>query len=190
VLLEVVLDGGNESRHVLEGTASDPLVGDFSEPSLDKIQPRAGGRREVQVEARMSLQPRLHARMLVGTVVVDDEVKLKLRGFSVDLSQEPDELLVAMLRHAVPDDLAIQHAESSEERGRAVSLVVVSLPSRNTGTQGQQRLSAVERLDLTLLIDTQHEGLVGRIHVEADDIMKLLDEVLVPTELEYVFSLP
>jgi len=34
----------------------------------------------------------------------------------------------------------------------------------------QQRLAAVERLDLRFLIDAQHQRMVGRIEVEADDV--------------------
>lgn len=39
-------------------------------------------------------------------------------------------------------------------------------------------LSAVESLNLTFLVDTQHQGLVGGIEVKADYIIELLDEVL------------
>jgi len=48
----------------------------------------------------------------------------------------------------------------------------------------QPRLGAVEGLDLALFIDRQHQGLVGRIEVEADDILELGDEVRIARELE------
>jgi hypothetical protein len=41
----------------------------------------------------------------------------------------------------------------------------------------QPRLGAVKGLDLALFIDRQHQGLVGRIDVEADDILDFGDEV-------------
>jgi len=42
--------------------------------------------------------------------------------------------------------------------------------------QRQARLSAVERLDLTLLIDRQYHRMDGRIDIEPDDTMQLGDE--------------
>ena len=48
----------------------------------------------------------------------------------------------------------------------------------------QPRLGAVKGLDLALFIDRQHQGLVGRIDVEADDILDLGDEVRIARELE------
>ena len=50
--------------------------------------------------------------------------------------------------------------------------------------QGQDGLGAVEGLDLTLFIDTQHQGLVGRIQIQPDDVAHLVDELGVGGELE------
>ena len=48
----------------------------------------------------------------------------------------------------------------------------------------QARLGAVERLDLALLVDRQHDGVGRRIDVEADDVAELLDERRVVRQLE------
>ena len=40
----------------------------------------------------------------------------------------------------------------------------------------QARLSAVERLDLAFLVDGDDDGVSGRIHVKADDVLDLLGE--------------
>jgi hypothetical protein len=37
-------------------------------------------------------------------------------------------------------------------------------------------LAALERLDLALLVDAQHQGMVGRIEIQPDDIPQLFDE--------------
>ena len=42
---------------------------------------------------------------------------------------------------------------------------------------------AVERLDLALLVDTQHHRLVRRAQVEADDILDFVDKSLVIRQL-------
>jgi hypothetical protein len=39
---------------------------------------------------------------------------------------------------------------------RAIAFVVVRLPGRDSRPQRQERLSAVERLDLALLVDAEH----------------------------------
>ena len=43
---------------------------------------------------------------------------------------------------------------------------------------------AFESLDLGFLVDAQHDGVVGRAHVEADDVADLLDEGGIGRELE------
>ncbi len=40
--------------------------------------------------------------------------------------------------------------------------------------QRQSGLSAVERLDLAFLVDGQHDGVAGRLHIKADHILDLL----------------
>ena len=68
----------------------------------------------------------------------------------------------------------------------AAKSVVVPLRFR-AGTalfQGQTRLRAVERLDLALLIDGKHQGLLRRIDVKADDVLDLRDEVGIVGDLE------
>ena len=46
------------------------------------------------------------------------------------------------------------------------------------------RLRAVQRLDLALLVHAQHQRLVRRVQVQADHVAQLLDELLVAAELE------
>jgi hypothetical protein len=36
-------------------------------------------------------------------------------------------------------------------------------------------VGAVERLDLALLVQRQHDGVGGRVDIEADDVAQLLD---------------
>lgn len=45
-------------------------------------------------------------------------------------------------------------------------------------THREQRLRPLQRLDLGLLVDTEHDGMVGWIHVEPYDVAHLLDEGL------------
>jgi len=51
-------------------------------------------------------------------------------------------------------------------------------------THGQQWLCALQRLDLALLIDAQHQRMIGRIQVQTRDVAHLLEEGRVVGQLE------
>ncbi len=89
-----------------------------------------------------------------------------------------------MARLAFADDEAALHIERGKQRGRAVALVVVGHGAGAALLHRQARLGAVERLDLALLIDAQHQRLVRRVQIEADDIGDLLLELRVVGDLE------
>ena len=65
-----------------------------------------------------------------------------------------------------------------------MALVVVGAPLDLARAHRQQRLRAVQRLDLRLLVHAQHQRALGRAHVEADDVAHLLDEQRVVRQLE------
>ena len=65
-----------------------------------------------------------------------------------------------------------------------MALVIMGHGCRATLLERQPRLGAVERLDLGLLIDTEHHGAVRRVEVEPDDIGDLLLEHRIVRDLE------
>ena len=73
----------------------------------------------------------------------------------LDDVEEADELLMAMALHALADDRAVEHVERCEQRGGAVTLVVVRHGAGTALLHRQPRLGAVERLDLA------HMGICG-----------------------------
>ena len=101
-----------------------------------------------------------------------------------DAVEEAHELLVpvtgAVLRdHRPPGSRpgqAFEHVEGSEQRRRAVPLVVVGHGGAASPLQRQPGLRAVERLDLRLFVDRQHRRMRRRFHVQADDVAYLVDE--------------
>ena len=130
-------------------------------------------------------QPTLHCLGLVGGVVVEDQVQVEVgRGLLVDQPQEADELGGAMAEHALADHRARLHVEGCEQRRRAMALVVVRHGRAPTALHRQPRLGAVERLDLALLVHREHQRVLGRVHVEPDDVADLLDELRVVRKLE------
>lgn len=115
---------------------------------------------------------------LVRGVVVHDEMDIEV-GWDVglDLVEELAELNGTMTREAFPDHLAGGDVEGCEQRCDAVALVVMTATGHLARSHGQQGLAAVERLDLRFLIDAQHDRVLGRSHVETDDVADLGDEV-------------
>ena len=94
------------------------------------------------------------------------------------------QLACAVARKAAADHRAGGGVERREQRQRPVTLVVVAAPLGLAGAHGQQRLSAIERLHLRLLVDAQHDRALGRIEVKADDVAHLVDEQRVRQQLE------
>ena len=72
--LEERLDGRLQVGYAEEDAAPDGLVVEVPEPSLDKIHPTGTGGDEVRHEPGMTFQPLLYFRVLVGPVVVHDQM--------------------------------------------------------------------------------------------------------------------
>src|SRR5262245_14732086 len=114
------------------------------------------------------------------------------RHVALNLVEELAELPRTVARHAFADHRSGLHVrigvgrrdQRGKQRGSPVTLVVVRAPLDLAGAHRQQRLRAVERLDLALLVYAQHERALRRIEVEPDDIAYLLDELWVGRELE------
>ena len=65
-----------------------------------------------------------------------------------------------------------------------MALIVVGAPLGDARGQRQERLRAIQRLDLALLVDAQHQGLQRRVQVQPHDVAHLLDEQRIAGELE------
>jgi hypothetical protein len=102
-----------------------------------------------------------------------------LGDLAVDRAQELEELLVAVARKALADDLPAQHVQRGKQRRGAVALVVVGHRPGAALLHRQRRLRAIKRLDLALFVHTQHHGLLGRVQIQADDVDELVLELLV-----------
>ena len=168
--------------------APELLGGQLAEPALDEVQP-GGGRGEVQDEPGVREQPALDRRGLVRRGVVEHQVHVEVgRDLAVDGLQELLELDRAVAGVQRADDLAGREVERGVEAGRAVTLVVVGRALGDPRAHRQDRRGPVQRLDLGLLIDAQHDGSLGRVEVQADDIADLVDEQRVLGELPRVLA--
>ena len=133
----------------------------------------------------MPTEPPLNRRMLVRRVVIDEGVDRHIRRrLRVEQIQKFPKFLMPITRQTRADDGAFEDIQRGEQGGRAVSFVVMSHRAGPAGLHRQAGLRPLQRLDLALFVDTEDQGLLGRIHVEPDDIGELLEEPRVGRQLE------
>ena len=75
----IILNCGDQIRHIVEDSPANRFISYISEESLYHIEPRGAGWCEVKLEARIALLPRIDLRMLVGGIVVTDDVDILVR---------------------------------------------------------------------------------------------------------------
>ncbi len=152
-------------------------------PALrSSLRPRERGRsgaRRVGVASRSVRlgEPRPDERRLVGPVVVYDDVHVEVGGHAVvDAVEELAELDGPVAAVRLGDDGGGPDVERCKQRRGAVSPIVVRSPFGPAGLHRQQGRGAVEGLNLGLLVDAQHHGMVWRVDVEADDVADFLNQ--------------
>ncbi len=150
------VDGVFEFLQGLEHATFEPFLCEVGEEALDGIEPRGGCRGEVEDEASMFADPFHHSGVLVGGIVIDDDMdRFLVRHSGVDDVEEADELLMAMTLHALAEDLAFKDIERREQGSDAMPLVIVGHGARASLLHRQPRLGAVQRLNLA------HMGICG-----------------------------
>ena len=119
-------DVGLEIVDAAMDAALDLLVAEESEPAFYLIEPGGAGRGEVEVIARVAGEPRFPGRGLVGGVIVEHEMDVEIgRHGLLDLGQELAEFDRAVTLVTAADDVAGSDVQGGEQRGRAVTLVVM-----------------------------------------------------------------
>ena len=179
-----------QTPHAVEAAAADGLAGNQGEPAFDQVWSPGTGRSEVQMEARVGGEPARDRRMLVGAIVVADQMQLKSRITLGERFQEGDEFDVGVALEAPSMDLAAGHLQRGEQAGGAVARVVVSHTRGQSGPHRQRRLRAIKRLNLGLFIHAQHQGPLRWVQIEPDDIGQLAVELGVAAELEALDPVP
>lgn len=100
--------------------------------------------------------------MFVSAIVVHHPVKFDFAWkFLVQSFDKFEELLVAMAGVALADHFALRYLQGRKEGGRAMALVIVRHGSTAALLKRKARLRAIQGLDLTLLIHTEHQRFLG-----------------------------
>ena len=109
-------------------------------------------------------QPGAHFWMLVGRVIVHDQVEIEISGDRfLNLAKKAQVLLMPVTRLALRDHLAGGHVKGSKQGGGAVSNVVMgdslyvpkTQPLRGSRWLRKQWLGSIEGLHLGLLVPAQ-----------------------------------
>src|SRR5947209_18631840 len=102
----------------------------------------------------------------------------------LDLIEEFTELPRAMAAIALPNHVAGCDVEGGKQRSRTMTLVVMAAPGGLARPHRQHWLAAVQRLNLALLIDAEHDGVLGRRDIKPDNIADFDNKVRIRRKLE------
>src|SRR6478672_8061838 len=184
-MIEKAEDVGDQGSDAVKASRADDVGGDFAKEAFHQIEPGGRGGNEMEVKTGMTLKPGGDFGVLGGRIVVANNVKLQLGGdFLVDLAQEGEPLLMAMARGGVGKHLAGKVVQGGKEGYRSVPVVVMGLGANVSLAQRQSGLGAFESLSLALFIAAEHQGLLGRVEIEAHDVPEFFLKPKVFGELE------
>ena len=148
MVFDVLLNGLNQFRHVSEHSAADPFGSEFAEETFDHIEPRAARGREMQVEPRMPLEPPLHLGVLVGGIIVGDEMQgLVLWRLVINQPQELQPFRVAMVRETRGDDFPFSDIQGRKQGGGAMPLIIMRHPSHSGPSSAGARVACDQGLE-------------------------------------------
>ncbi len=137
------------------------------------------------MESGMAFEPRFDLRMLMGRVIVHDQMQVQVRrGFLIYQFQKLDPLLIPMAVHARCNDAPLGHLQCSKKGGCAVAFVIMGHGSQSSPAKRQSRLGPVQRLNRGFLVGAQHQRVLGRVEIQPHHIDDYLDKLLVPTDFE------
>ena len=98
----------------------------------------------------------------MSAVIVRDQMDIERgRDVAVKVIKKAEKFLMTMARFAHRNHFAIEHVERREQSGGAMAVIVMGYSFGVAQAQRQHRLGALQRLHLALLVDTQHQRLVG-----------------------------
>src|SRR5882757_10475746 len=100
-------------------------------------------------EPGMTFQPRLHFLVLVGAVVIHDQMERNIAAkLLIEPAQELQKLLMPVALMAFADDLTLYCFQCRKQGRRSIAFVVMSHGSATSLFDRQPRLSPIEGLYL------------------------------------------
>lgn len=156
-----------------------------AEEAFSEIKPRGMGGCEVKMESRALGQPAFDHGCLVRRKIVEHNVDVQIaRDDLFDLSKELLELYRSVAPVTLPEDFTRCRIERSKKIRGSMTNVVMGLALRLAQAHGQDRLRTLKRLNLRLFVDADNERVIRGIHVQADNVPDLFDELRVLRQTE------
>lgn len=140
----------------------------------------------MDLDAWVCCKPVADLDSLVRGVVVHHQVQFLFRVGTGHMLEETEELLVAVPVLAEPGHLPGGDFQGGEQGGGAMADVVVAALLVVARLHHKHFLGAVQRLDLGLLIDAQHDRVGRRVQIQAYNVGDLGLQFRVGGELERV----
>src|SRR5215472_7944682 len=91
-----------------------------------------------------------------------------LRNGLIDEAEKLEPFLVAVPLLAQTEDLAVSGIQGGEQRRGAIALVIMRHGWATSGFERQAGLGTIKGLDLTLLIQAKHHGMLRRIQIQTE----------------------
>ena len=122
------IDGSLEIDEGVEDAALEPPPGEFGEEAFDGVEPRRRCWREVENKPLVAIEPSPDFWMLMGGVVVEDDMDgLVFGDLGVDHVEEADELLVPVALHIAPDHGPVEDVQGGEQRRGFIAFICHSI---------------------------------------------------------------
>src|SRR5215218_7084632 len=113
----------------------------------------------------------------MSAIVVENKMNVQRGGhFGIDLVEELAELKGTVTAMQLTDDFASLSVQGGKQRGGAIAPIIMSAAFCLTGTHGQNRLRAIQCLNLRFLVHTQNQGFFRWIKIKSHNIAHLLDK--------------
>ena len=145
------------------------VPGEDVEEDLYLVEPGCVGRSEMEGYAPSLLGPFNNLMVLVRAEIVEDDVQFFPRVLTVQVFEKGEELFVGVAIYAAPVYRSLVNRKGGEQAGGPMSLVVVGKPFWVSFSHRERRLCAIERLYLRLLVNREHQCVVGGVKVQAQD---------------------
>ena len=168
-----------------ETSVAHAVSGDLAEESLHEIKPRAGCGGVVHLNSCVFCKPLCDVGMLMGRVVVGDDVDVE-PGWRllVDLLEEVEPFDVGVGLGITLKDIPRGIVEGGEQRCRSMARIVMRERLDVSDSQRKPRLSPLQCLTLRLLVAAEHDRLFRGREIQADDIPELGEKVRIIRNLE------
>jgi len=95
---------------------------------------------------------------------------------------DPFLMAVGLLKEA--DHGAVEVFQGGKQRSGAVALLIVRHRTRPAAFDRQPGPGAIQRWDLALFVKAQHDGMLGRIEGDSDDISQLLGDPRIAAQVD------